>query len=82
MQYMKALQYTCFRSKEKYHDKVAPAMVAFWEEVILPFWDNYLHNFDKSEFVGDNMCSRGPGSNLQDRILKMDLQAQAHIPQP
>ena len=37
---VRALQYACFMSNEKYQNHVAPAVIDFREEVVMPFLEN------------------------------------------
>ena len=56
LQYARALQYVSFCNDERYKDHLAPAVKAFWIEVVEPFRSRALHNLDLSHILVDMMC--------------------------
>ena len=56
LQYAHALQYMSFCNDERYKDHLAPAVKAFWSEVVEPFGSRALHNLDLSHVLGSTMC--------------------------
>ena len=56
LQYTCTLQYVSYCNDERYKDRLAPAVKAFWSEVAEPFGSRALHNLDLSHGVGKSMC--------------------------
>ena len=57
LQYTRALQYVSFCNNKRYKDHLAPAVKAFWSEVVVPFGSRSLHNLDLSHVLD---CSMHP----------------------
>ena len=55
LQYVHALQYVSFCNDERYKDHLAPAVKAFWNEVVEPFSSRALRNLDLSHILGGTM---------------------------
>ena len=55
LQYAHTLQYVSFCNDERYKDHLAPAVNAFWNEVVEPFSSRALHNLDLSHILGSTM---------------------------
>ena len=55
LQYAHMLQYVSFCNDERYKDHLAPAVKAFWGEVVVPFGSGALHNLDLSHVLGSSM---------------------------
>ena len=55
LQYAHMLQYVSFCTDERYKDHLAPAVKAFWSEVVEPFSSRALCNLDLSHVLGSAM---------------------------
>ena len=75
LQYACTLQYVSFCNDERYKDHLAPAVKAFWSEVVEPFGSRALHNLDLSHVLGKVMCpNRGakiPDYGVWDHIAQV-----------
>ena len=56
LQYAHTLQYMSFCNDARYKDHWAPAVKAFWVEVVEPFGSRALHDLDPSHLLGNAMC--------------------------
>ena len=72
LQYAHALQYVSFCNDTRYKDHWAPAVKAFWVEVVEPFGSRVLHDLDPSHLLGNAMCpnwrAKIPDYGVQDHI--------------
>ena len=75
LQYGHALQYVSFCNDERYKDHLAPAVKAFWSEVVEHFSSRALHNLDLSHILGSTICpNRGakiPDYGVWDHIAQV-----------
>ena len=55
LQYARTLQYVSYCNDERYKDRLAPAVKAFWSEVAEPFGSRALHNLDLLHILGKAM---------------------------
>ena len=56
LQYTHTLQYVSFCNDERYKDRLAPVVKAFWSEVAEPFGSRALRNLDLLHILGKAMC--------------------------
>ena len=75
LQYACTLQYMSFCNDERYKDHLAPAVKAFWNEVVEPFSSRALSNLDLSHVLGNAMrLNRGakiPDYGVWDHIVQV-----------
>ena len=73
LQYTHTLQYMSFCNDDRYKDHWAPAVKAFWVEVVEPFGCRVLHDLDLSHLLGDamhlNQGAKIPDYGVQDHIV-------------
>ena len=63
LQYARTLQYVSFCNDERHKNHLAPAVNAFWNEVVEPFGSRALHNLDLSHILGSAMCPKQGGQD-------------------
>ena len=66
LQYAHTLQYVSFCNDERYKDHLAPAVKAFWSEVVEPFGSRALCNLDLSHVLGSTMHLNRGGGKISD----------------
>ena len=75
LQYAHTLQYVSFCNDERYKDHLAPAVKAFWNEVVELFGSRAFHNLDLLHVLGDvmrpNRGARIPDYGVWDHIAQV-----------